>query len=105
MGCTNNIDGIVPVGNTDASPGARYGWYYPLPASLIARWDTPLTTLLNVGRCEVLLHHLALVFFTGKRPKDGELREDNSSSMGVLTLVGMMGDELKSNLFLVHFSA
>ena len=24
-GCTNGIDGIVPVGNTDSSPGARSG--------------------------------------------------------------------------------
>ena len=28
-----------PAGNTDSSPRARFGWYYPLPTSVLARRD------------------------------------------------------------------
>ena len=90
-GCTNDIDGIMPAGNTDASSGARYGWHCPLPAPLLAQRDTSLTVSLKVGRCKILLRDLALVFFAGERPKGRELPEDNSSFVGVSTSVGMMG--------------
>ena len=90
-GCTNDIDVIVLVGNTNVSLGARSGWYCLLPASFLARRDASLTTLLKVGRYEVLLCNLALVFFARERPKGAELPEDNSSSTGVSTSTRMAG--------------
>ena len=81
-GCTNDIDGITPTSNTDASPRAWSGWYCPLPASLLTRRDASLTALLKASRFKILLRDLALMFFADERPKDGELPEDNSSSAG-----------------------
>ena len=46
-GCTNDIDGIASTGSTDMLPRARSSWFCPLPASLLARRDTPLTTSLK----------------------------------------------------------
>ena len=87
----NGIDGIAPVGNTNASPRARSGWYCSLPASLLARQNAPLTASLKVGRCKVLLHDLTLVFFVGERPKGGELPKDNSSFTGTSASSRIMG--------------
>ena len=91
MGCTNDIDGIAPAGNTDASSRARSGWFCPLLASLLALREAPLTASLKAGRCEVLLCDLALVFFVGERPKGGELPEDNLSSARESASSGIMG--------------
>ena len=89
VGCTNFINGIPLAGNIDASPGARSGWYCPLPAYFLARRDKSLTVSLKAGRCEVLLRYQALVFFVGERPKGRELPEDNSSFARVSTSAGM----------------
>ena len=89
--CTNGIAGIMLAGNTNASPGAQSGWFCPLPTSLLALWDVPLTASLKAGRCEVLLPDLALLLFSGKRPKGGELPEDNSSSAGASASSRSMG--------------
>ena len=43
-GCTNDIDGIVPASSTDTLSRAQSSWFCSLPASLLARRDTPLTT-------------------------------------------------------------
>ena len=75
----------MPVGNVDAFPRTWSGWFYPLPSSLLARQDAPLTVSLKAGRCKGLLRDFSLVFFAGERLKDEELPEDNSSSAGVST--------------------
>ena len=87
-GCTNGINGIAPTGNTDVPLRAQFGWYCPLPTFLLARRDESLMESLKAERCKVLLSDLTLVFFASERPKDGELLEDNSSSVGVSTLTG-----------------
>ena len=90
-GCINEIYGIAPTGNNNVSAGAWFGWFYPLPASLLALQDASLTASLKAGRCKVLLRDLALVFFGGERPKGGELPEDNSSFAGESASSDLMG--------------
>ena len=90
-GCINDIYGIAPTGNKNMSPRAWSGWFYPLPASLLALQDASLMASLKAGRCEVLLCDLALVFFGCERPKGGELPENNSSFAGASALSDLMG--------------
>ena len=77
------------MGNAYSFPGASFGWFCPRPVSLLARRNVPLSALLNVGRCECLWHNLALLLFV--RERFSALLEDNSSSVGVSTSLGMMG--------------
>ena len=89
-GCTNGINGIAPTGNTDVPLRAQFGWYCPLPTFLLARRDESLMESLKAERCKVLLSDLTLVFFASERPKDGELLEDNSSSVGGINVDGFL---------------
>ena len=52
---------IAPVGNANAFLGTPFGWFCPRPFSLLSRRNVPLSTLLNVGRCECFWHDLALL--------------------------------------------
>ena len=77
------------MGNIDAFPGTPFSWFCPRLVSLLARWNVPLSALMNAERCKHLWRDLALLLFSGERY--GELPEDNSSSPEVSTLLGTMG--------------
>ena len=48
-GYTGGMGDIMPVGNANAFPGTRFGWFYPRPVSLLSRRNVPLLALLNAG--------------------------------------------------------
>ena len=79
----------MPIGNTETFSSTSFGWFCSRPVSLLAPRNVPLSTLLNAGRCKYLWLDLTLLRFAGER--FGELPEDNSSSVVVFTLSGMMG--------------
>ena len=80
---TGCMGGTTLVGNANTFPGTSFDWFFPWLISLLARWNVPLSALLNVRRCEFLWRDLALLLFS--KDRFGELSEDNSSSAGVST--------------------
>ena len=72
------------MGNANVFPDTSFG----RPVSLLARWNVPLSALLNAERCECLWCDLAMLLFVGER--FGELPKDNSSFAGVSTSFGTM---------------